>query len=112
MINKIIKSVNKQWVDILSSKAINWVEKFLNKYVESEQFYKDYPKAEKLAKLDKTKQVKNNFKWKEERISKFIEKLNPVEYKEIIEWLKGRIENRVKKNEDSNNNNFNILNTK
>ena len=112
LINKIIKSVNKQWVDILSLKAINWVEKFLNRYVWSNQFYKDYPKAEKLAKLDKTKQVKHLLNeyiqiWelvkelrneklsKTERLNKFIEWLEKID-KGMVELVKDRLEERGK----------------
>ena len=56
-------------------------------------------------------EVKNNFKWKEERISKFIEKLNPVEYNEIINELNKFTKEKLNIEwENSDNNNFNILN--
>ena len=103
--------MNKQWVDILSLKAVNWVEKFLNRYVWSNQFYKDYPEAKKFPKLDKAKQVKyllneyiqiwelvkelrNEKLSKTERLNKFIKWLEKID-KGMVELVKDRLEERV-----------------
>jgi len=110
LINKMIKSVEWQKENILSKKAIKWVEKFLNKYVWSEQFYKDYPQAKDLPRLDKAKQVKqilNEYieiweliedlrnKWlsKTERLSKFIKWLNKID-KGMVELIKKGMEEK------------------
>ena len=112
LLNKIIKAVENKNIEILDPKSLQLVETFLNKYVWSEQFYKDYPDAKKFTRLDKAKQVKyllNEYMeiWRlvemirnekislEEKISRFIKWLEKID-KGMVELVEKKLKERNK----------------
>ena len=90
----IIKSLNKKRYKLTDEKVKDYVEGLIKKLVDKkfEQAKNEWKKVYEQDKeilekrlyweyteLSKTiEEVKNNFKWKEERISKLIERINPV----------------------------------
>ena len=118
LLNKIIKAVENKNIEILDPKSLQLVETFLNKYVWSEQFYKNYPDAKKFTRLDKEKQVKyllNEYMeiWrlveelknkklnKTEKLNKFIKWLEKID-KGMVELVEEKLEERSNKSNYNN----------
>jgi len=118
VLEKIISWLKDKWYNLKSETTKKQVEDLIKKLVDKkfkeaeEQGKKVFEndkqilieklmwKYSKLVEeIEKTSIKNKNIERKIDELASKLEKLDKVEYKEIIEWLKGKIKDKIKENE-------------